>query len=77
MLLKVLPLLATVTFAVVAASDTDTCSRDDFPPNFVFGAATSAYQVLLLLLCYFSPLLVSLCMCVLNFDGICMSNLKG
>ncbi|XP_028772910.1 beta-glucosidase 11 isoform X1 [Neltuma alba] len=39
-------LLATVILALVnSASAGDTLNRDDFPPDFIFGAGTSAYQV--------------------------------
>ena len=35
--------------AVVVVLGADKFSRDDFPPGFVFGSGTSAYQVSLLI----------------------------
>ncbi|XP_054789015.1 beta-glucosidase 11-like [Prosopis cineraria] len=37
--------LLAALISLVAASATDPYSRDDFPPDFFFGAATSAFQV--------------------------------
>ncbi|KAI3414612.1 Protein kinase domain-containing protein [Psidium guajava] len=45
MLQKVCFLKVLVVSLVVAASGADKFSRHDFPPGFVFGAGTSAYQV--------------------------------
>ncbi|XP_017978296.1 PREDICTED: beta-glucosidase 11 isoform X2 [Theobroma cacao] len=41
-LLVLIPVLLNLTVAVLSA---DTYSRYDFPPGFIFGSATSAYQV--------------------------------
>ncbi|KAI9093605.1 hypothetical protein K1719_027054 [Acacia pycnantha] len=38
-------LAALISLLAASASATDTYSRDDFPPDFLFGAATSAFQV--------------------------------
>ena len=44
MWMKVLVLLELLASALLVV---DALSRDDFPPHFLFGASTSAYQVLL------------------------------
>ena len=38
-----------VNISVVEVVGVDKFSRDDFPPDFVFGSGTSAYQVCLLI----------------------------
>ena len=38
-----------VNISVVEVVGVDEFSRDDFPPDFVFGSGTSAYQVCLLI----------------------------
>lgn len=47
MMLKVLTLLsvALLMAAVDASTSNDTYTRNDFPPHFLFGASTSAFQV--------------------------------
>ena len=38
-----------ITISVTEVQGVDKFSRDDFPPDFVFGSGTSAYQVCLLI----------------------------
>ena len=38
--------LVLLTSLAALVLSTDTFSRDDFPPDFVFGASSSAYQVI-------------------------------
>ena len=38
--------LVLLTSLAALALSTDKFTRDDFPPDFVFGAAASAYQVI-------------------------------
>ena len=38
-----------INISVVEVLGVDKFSRDDFPPDFVFGSGTSAYQVCLLI----------------------------
>ena len=56
MWMKVLVLLELLASALLVV---DALSRDDFPPHFLFGASTSAYQVLL------SLFLISIYVCKL------------